>query len=401
MKYVIIIPDGCADEPQSELDGKTPLDAANIPAMDEIARRGVVGRANHTPAHLPAGSSVANMSLLGYDPIENYTGRAPLEAAAQGIELGDDDWCVRCNLVTVQNQTMSSFTAGHISSEEAKQLLATAQENVSDPRLEFIPGVSYRNLMMFRATPDSPAPFSNETRATPPHDLSDKTVAEDFPRGPGSNMLCELMNQSTDWFADHAVNKLRVEAGKLPATNVWLWGLGQRPNLTTFKQLHGIDGAMITAVDLLRGLAVLIGWDRIEVPGATGYTDTDYAAKGRYAIEALAKYDLVCVHIEAPDESSHEGDLGKKVKSLEEIDQHIVAPILKHLQVSGEEFRILVTPDHPTYLSTKTHTHGNVPFTICGTGVEPDGNDQYHEVPAEASELAILQGWELMPYFLK
>ena len=301
MKYVIIIPDGCADEPQAELDGKTPLEAANTPSMDEIARRGVVGRANHTPANLPAGSSVANMSLLGYDPIENFTGRAPLEAAAQGIELGDDDWCVRCNLVTVQDQKMKSFTAGHISSEEAKQLLATAQENVTDVRLEFIPGVSYRNLMMFRAATDSPAPFSNETRATPPHDLSDNTVAEDFPRGPGSNMLCELMNQSSGWFADHQVNKIRVESGKLPATNIWLWGLGQRPNLAPFKELHGLDGAMITAVDLLRGLAVLIGWDRIDVPGATGYTDTDYAAKGRYAIEALEKYDLVCVHVEAPD----------------------------------------------------------------------------------------------------
>ena len=401
MKYVIIIPDGCADEPQSELDGKTPLQFANTPTMDEIARRGVVGRANHTPTHLPAGSSVANMSLLGYSPIENYTGRAPLEAAAQGIELGDDDWCVRCNLVTVQDQTMNSFTAGHISSEEAKSLLVTAQANVTDSRLEFIPGVSYRNLMMFRATKDSPAPFSVETRATPPHDLSDKSVAEDFPRGPGSDMLCELMNQSAQWFSDHPTNKQRIEAGKLPATNIWLWGLGRRPKLASFKEVHGISGAMITAVDLLRGLASLIGWDRIEVPGATGYTDTDYAAKGKYAIDAISKYDIVCVHVEAPDESSHEGDLGKKVKSLEEIDEKIVAPVLKHLESTGQDFRILVTPDHPTYLSTKTHTHGNVPFTICGTGIEPDGNEQYNECVAEQSDLAKLNGWELMPYFLK
>ncbi len=401
MKYVIIIPDGCADEAQSELDGKTPLQSAATPTMDEIARRGVVGRANHTPTHLPAGSSVANMSLLGYSPLENYTGRAPLEAAAQGIELGDDDWCVRCNLVTVEDQTMKSFTAGHISSEEAQRLLAIAQENAADARLEFVPGVSYRNLLMMRVTPDSPAPFSQETRATPPHDLTDKTVAEDFPRGPGSDMLCELMEQSAGWFEDHEVNKKRIDAGKLPATNVWLWGLGQKPKLAPFKEVHGISGAMITAVDLLRGLAALIGWDRIEVPGATGYTDTDYAAKGQYAIDALAKYDLVCVHVEAPDESSHEGDLGKKIKSLEEIDNKIVAPILKHLDESGEEFRILVTPDHPTYLSTKTHTHGNVPFTICGTGISPDQNSEYHEVAAEASDLAKLNGWELMPYFLK
>ncbi len=401
MKYVIIIPDGCADESQTRLDGKTPLEVAETPAMDEIARRGVVGRANHTPAHLPACSSVANMSLLGYDPVMNYNGRAPLEAAAQGIELGDQDWCVRCNLVTVQDQTMNSFTAGHISSEEAKSLLATAQENMTDPRLEFIPGVSYRNLLVLRATPDSPSPFSSETRATPPHDLTDQKVTEDFPRGPGSSLLCELMNQSAGWFGNHSVNRLRVESGQPPATNIWLWGLGRRPKLAAFKLLHGLDGAMITAVDLLRGLAKLIGWDCIEVPGATGYTDTDYAAKGRYAIESLAKYDLVCVHIEAPDEASHEGDLEKKIKSLEEIDQHIVAPILRHLDQSGEEFRILVTPDHPTYLSTKTHTHGDVPFTICGTGIKPDGNQQYCEAIAAASELAKPKGWELMPYFLK
>ena len=400
MKYVIIIPDGCADEPQQSLDGKTPLESANTPNMDEIAKRGVVGRANHTPSHLPAGSSVANMSLLGYSPLENYTGRAPLEAAAQGIELGDDDWCVRCNLVTVKDQTMNSFTAGHISSDEAKHLLATAQEKIEDARLEFIPGVSYRNLMMLRATPESPAPFSNETRATPPHDLSDKTVAEDFPRGPGSNMLCELMNQSASWFEGHPVNAARAKAGKPEATNIWLWGLGRKPKLTPFKEVHGLQGAMITAVDLLRGLAALIGWDRIEVPGATGYTDTDYAAKGKYAIDALEKYDIVCVHVEAPDESSHEGDLAKKVKSLEEIDEKIVAPILKHLDGMGEDFRILVTPDHPTYLSTKTHTHGNVPFTICGTGIEADTNSQYNETVAEASDLAKLNGWELMPYFV-
>ncbi len=177
--------------------------------------------------------------------------------------------------------------------------------------------------------------------------------------------------------------------------------MGRRPNLETFESQHGVKGAMITAVDLLRGLAALIGWDRIEVPGATGYTDTDYAAKGNYGIEAVKKYDIVCVHVEAPDESSHEGDLGKKIKSLEEIDQHIVAPMLKYLNESGEEYRILVTPDHPTYLSTKTHTHGDVPFTICGSGVEADQNKQYNEKVAAASELAKPNGWELMPYFLK
>ena len=401
MKYVIIIPDGCADEPQKSLDGKTPLEAADTPAMDAVAAQGIVGLANHTPKHLPAGSSVANMSLLGYSPLDNYTGRAPLEAAAQGIELGEHDWCVRCNLVNVEDQQMKSFTAGHISSEEARTLLETAQANVTDSRLEFIPGVSYRNLLMLRPTADNPAPFTQETRATPPHDLTDKSVAEDFPRGPGSDMLVELMSQSHEWFGEHDVNKKRISDGKPTATNVWLWGLGQKPNLAAFEEVHGIKGAMITAVDLLRGLAALVGWDRIEVPGATGYTDTDYAAKGKYAIDALAKYDLVCVHVEAPDESSHEGDLGKKVKSLEEIDEKIVAPIMEHLKASGEDFRVLITPDHPTYLSTKTHTHGDVPFTICGSGVEPDAAEAYCEKTSAESGFSKPNGWELMPFFIK
>lgn len=400
MKYVIIIPDGCADEPQESLGGKTPLEAASTPAMDAVATAGVVGVANHTPKNLEAGSSVANMSLFGYCPQENYTGRAPLEAAAQGIELGEEDWCIRCNVVTVEDQIMKSFTAGHISSDEAKSLLETAQEKTEDSRLEFIPGVSYRNLLMFRPAGGPAAPFSGDTRATPPHDLSDKSVENDFPRGPGSDMLVELMNQSQAWFADHPVNKARIAAGKPPATNIWLWGLGRRPKLASFESLHHVKGAMITAVDLLRGLAALIGWDRIEVPGATGYTDTDYAAKGDYAVEAIEKYDLVCVHVEAPDESSHEGDLGKKIKSLEEIDTHIVAKVHAKLQAMGEDYRILVTPDHPTYISTKTHTHGNVPFAICGSGITPDAQTAYNEVTASKSGLEKLPGNTLMDYFI-
>ncbi len=403
MKYVIIIPDGCADEPQSALNGKTPLEAANTPAMDAIARRGMVGRANHTPTQFEAGSAVANMSLLGYDPIANYTGRAPMEAAAQGIELGENDWCIRCNLVTVEDQMMKSFTAGHISSEEAKQLLESAQNQVATvcEGMQFYPGVSYRNLLMLRGSETSPAPFTDDTRTTPPHDLTDKPIENDFPRGPGSSLLTNLMQASVEWFDSHPVNQARIQAGKLPATNIWLWGLGKRPKLESFEKLHGIRGAMITAVDLLRGIAALIGWDRVEVPGATGYTDTDYAAKGRYAIDALAKYDLVCVHIEATDESSHEGDLEKKVRSLEEIDQHIVAPILSHLEQSGEPFRILVSPDHPTYLCTKTHTHGDVPFAICGEGIEADGFEHYHEGSAARSDFVFPQGWDLMRHFLR
>jgi 2,3-bisphosphoglycerate-independent phosphoglycerate mutase len=400
MKYVIVIPDGCADEPQESLDGKTPLQAAATPNMDDLAKLGIVGRANHTPSHLPAGSAVANMSLLGYDPNANFTGRAPLEAAAQGLEIGDNDWVVRCNLVTVQDQVMRSFTSEHISSEEAQQLLAVAQDQVADADVEFVPGVSYRNLMMFRPT-GSVAPFSMETRTTPPHDLSDQSIAEDYPRGPGSGLLSDLMRQSLDWFSEHPVNEARVSRGVLPATNVWLWGLGQRPNLESFESLHGLKGAMITAVDLLRGLAALIGWDRIEVPGATGYVDTDFAAKGQYGIEALSKYDIVCVHVEASDEASHEGDVVKKVKAIEDVDRDVVGPILQHLQNCGEPWRMMVTPDHPTYCSTKTHTHGDVPFAMAGSDLQADSLDAYHEINAAESEVSYDTGSQLMSFFLK
>ena len=399
MKYVIIIPDGCADEPQENLGGKTPLEAANTPAMDQVAAMGIVGRANHTPAHLTAGSAVANMSLLGYDPVENFTGRAPLEAAAQGIQLGEHDWAIRCNLVTIENQTMRDFTADHITSEQAQGLLKTAQENLADPQFEFTPGVSYRNLLLYRGHPDQPAPFSMETRSTPPHDLTDQTVGNDFPRGPGSNVLSNIMNQSVDWFEDHEVNQQRIAEHHLPATNVWLWGLGKQPKLKPFKELFGLTGAMITAVDLLRGLAALVGWERIEVPGATGYTDTDYLAKGQYAIEALQNFDLICVHVEAPDEASHEGDAEAKIAALERIDADIVAPVLNALS-EYDEWRLMITPDHPTFLRTKTHSHGDVPFTICGKGIKKDNHDSYGESSAADSEFVFDQGSELMPFFV-
>ena len=398
MKYAIVIPDGCADEPQAALGGKTPLQAAKTPAMDEIARLGVVGRSNNVPAHLSAGSDVANLSLFGYDPNKYFTGRAPLEAAAQGIKLGPEDWAIRCNLVTIENQTMRSFTADHVSTAEATELLKTCQRELGAADLEFVPGVSYRNLLLYRGERKR-APFTRDTRATPPHDLTDRSVADDFPRGPGSDLLNDLMGRSVALFAEHPVNAARKAAGKLPATNVWLWGLGQTPALTPFYDLYKKRGKMITAVDLLRGLAALIGWERIEVPGATGYLDTDYAAKGRYAVEALKTTDIVCVHVEATDEASHEGRADAKIKALEEIDAKIVAPLHAALKAQGN-YRILVSPDHPTPIRTKTHSHGFVPFTICGSGVAADGAVTYDEVAAGKSSLSFEEGWKLMGYLL-
>jgi 2,3-bisphosphoglycerate-independent phosphoglycerate mutase len=399
MKYAIIIPDGCADEPQEIWDGRTPLQVASTPAMDAVAAAGVVGRANNVPRHLPAGSDVANLSLLGYDPTANYSGRAPLEAAAMGIALGPQDWAIRCNLVTIEQQTMRDFTAGHITTPEAQELIAAAQASLGSEFLEFLPGVSYRNLLIYRGS-ERPAPFTTETRATPPHDLTDKSVADHFPRGPGSDLLNDLMSRSMALFAEHPVNQQRRRDGRLPATNVWLWGLGKRPQLESFQQLHGKSGKMITAVDLLRGLAALIGWQRIEVPGATGYTDTDYAAKGRFAVEALPTTDVICVHIEAPDEASHEGDAAAKVKALEEIDHHVVRPLYDALRQQGAH-RILVSPDHPTPLRTKTHSHGFVPFAAAGSGISPDAQMTYDEQSASASELVFEEGWKLMKWLME
>lgn len=405
MKYVIVIPDGCADEPIEALQGRTPLQAADLPAIDALAARGSLALANNTPSHLPAGSEVANLCLLGYDPDVYFTGRAPLEAAAQGVTLGPHDWAVRCNLVTIEDQIMVDFTAGHISTDEATELLAAANDGLLDgsppeSQMEFVPGVSYRNLLIYRGNAETPAPFSKETRTSAPHDLTDLTVTNDFPRGPGSDMLVRMMSASTDLFASHPVNQKRVAAGKRPATNVWLWGLGGAPQLPSFEQRYGVKGVMITAVDLLRGIGALVGWPRIEVEGATGYLDTDYAAKGRAAVAALDDYDVVCVHIEAPDEASHEGRHDAKIEALQQIDRHIVAPLSKKLQDLGDH-RILVTPDHPTKCSTKKHSHGMVPLVMAGAGIEQDSQTTYDEVAAETSGRRFDHGWDLMDAFIK
>ncbi|TWT93938.1 cofactor-independent phosphoglycerate mutase [Stieleria varia] len=405
MKYVIIIPDGCADEPIEALGGKTPLQAAKLPTMDALAAKGCMALANNTPSHFPAGSEVANLCLLGYDPNEYFTGRAPLEAAAQGIQLGKHDFAIRCNLVTIDDQIMTDFTADHVSTEEATELLASCQKELlgdtaCDARLEFVPGVSYRNLLIYRGDADTPAPFSSETRTSAPHDLTDLSVVDDFPRGPGSDILVRLMSDSAALLADHPVNKKRIADGKRPATNLWLWGLGGAPAMPTFEQRFGVRGVMITAVDLLRGIAALVGWPRIDVVGATGYLDTDYAAKGRAAVNALADYDLVCVHIEAPDEASHEGRHDEKIKALEQIDQHIVAPLVAALTDSGPH-RILITPDHPTFCSTKKHTHGMVPLLMAGDAIEADTQTTYDELAAEAAGRRFDHGWDLMDAFVQ
>lgn len=399
MKYALIIPDGCADEPQESLGGKTPFQAAHIPNMDRIAQMGIVGQTDNVPESMPSGSDVGTMSLFGYDPLQFHTGRAPLEAAAQGIELAPGDWAVRCNLVTVEDGRMKSFTAGQISDDVGSELIELMQKHCcGSENWKFYSGVSYRNLLIYRAR-GGKAPFAEDTFTIPPHDITDQPIAEHLPMGSGACDLRALMEKSVELFEQSPLNKQRLESGQLPATQAWLWGQGSRPDLAPFADRYGVQGAVITAVDLLRGIGKLLGWDVIEVEGATGYLDTDYAAKGRAAIEVLSgDHDFVVVHVEATDEASHEGDVDAKIKAVEEIDKKIVGPVHEYLQSQGD-YRIVVCPDHPTFLRTKTHSHGYVPFTMCGQGIEVGGAATYDEITASESGITLDEGHQLMGRF--
>jgi 2,3-bisphosphoglycerate-independent phosphoglycerate mutase len=346
---------------------------------------------------------VATLSLFGYDPLLVYTGRAPLEAAAMGLSLGVNDWAIRCNLVTIADGRMRDFTAGHIASSDARGLITALNHSLGGPlpgmnaSLEFHAGVSYRNILLFQS--ESAGPFSSDTWTQPPHDIPDLAVEDNLPRGPGNEWLRDWMERSRTIIIHHPVNRARLSRGEKAATQVWLWGLGQTPRLMRFAEIYGKSGVIISAVDLVRGVGTLLGWDRIDVPGATGYLDTDYSAKGRAGVKALADHDLVCVHIEAPDEASHEGRADAKVTALERIDQQIVGPILDAMPSHGE-WRILVSPDHRTLLRTRAHTHGPVPFVVAGTGIAARGQASFDEAIAEGSELRFAEGHKLMPWFL-
>lgn len=396
MKRVLVIPDGVADESQDVLNGRTPLQAAHVPNMDAVAMAGISGLTDNVPPSLPSGSDVGTMSLFGYNPLTDHTGRAPLEAAAQGIELGPLDWAVRCNLVHAVDGVMKSFTAEQVPNDCGAALVNAIQAALPDDTpWEFIPGVSYRNLAIYRgekATTKEP-PFASDTLTIPPHDITDQDVIEHLPKGTGACDLRELMLLSREVFKQSSAT--REDGHPLP-TQCWLWGQGSTPKLEPFLDRFGARGAVITAVDLLRGIGRLIGWDVIEVDGATGYLDTDYAAKGRAGIKALDDYDFVVVHVEATDEASHEGNVEAKIEAVEQIDKHIFGPVREALDARGEEYRLLVCPDHPTFLRTKTHAHGYVPFAMCGSGITPDATSLYDEKTAATTGEVLDAGWDLM-----
>ncbi len=398
MKYAIIIPDGCADEPIESLGGRTPLQAARKPNMDRIARDGTVGQSNNVPDSLTPASDVATLSLFGYDPLECYTGRAPLEAAAMGIELGPRDWAVRCNLVTVIDDVMVDFSGGHVSIPDGQVYMEVVREHLAGGPLEFHAGVSYRNLLVYRGSANDPAPFARSTSTQAPHDIPDKPIANFLPAGPGSDLFRDLMTQSRKFLASHPLNSHRQARGESAVTQIWLWGQGQSPRIETFERRFGKRGAIITAVDLLRGIGAYLGWSRINVPTATGYLDTDYAAKGRAGVAALRDFDLVCVHVEATDEASHEGKADEKVKALEEIDRHIVGPMLDAVQTFGD-WHVLISPDHPTLVRERVHGRGFVPWALAGTGIAPSGKT-YDEFAAATGAKRFERGHDLMQFFL-
>ena len=392
MKYALIIPDGAADLPIDALGGKTPLQAAETPNMDWIAANGKIGTVRNVPDGMPCGSDVAILSVLGYDPKQYYTGRAPLEAAAQGLQIAPDEWVFRCNLVTLVDAVMEDYCAGHITTEEAAQLINELNRNLSTASMRFYAGVGYRHLMTYKGDVD--------VETTPPHDILGQRIREHLPRGEGSQMLRDLIDRSQVVLAEQEVNNIRRDLGENPATSIWLWGQGKMPQLPAFEERYGITAAAITAVDLVRGLATLIGWERIEVPGATGYIDTNFAGKGAAAVEALGRLDMVCVHVEAPDEAGHNQNVAAKVQSISEIDRHVVGPVLDRLRAEGDQWRICVLPDHPTPCAVRTHTGDPVPFAVAGKRIEAVVSGPFDEQTAVASDLHIPRGCELMEYFL-
>lgn len=399
MKYAIVIPDGCADDPCPALGGRTPLQAARLPNMDRLAQTGLCGLINNVPASLTPASDVATLSLFGYDPLVVYTGRAPLEAAALGVHLGPNDWAIRCNFVHLPDDHMRDFTAGHIASEQGHQLIAALKESlppVHGGRLELFPGVGYRNLVVFRG--DGSRVFAEDLKTQPPHDIPDQPVAGHLPRGSGADLLIQLMDWSKSILRDHPVNRARRASGERDATQIWLWGQGRAPKLDAFLDRYGRRGAITTGVDLVRGVGALLGWDRLEAAGVTDYLDNDYAAQARLAIENLQKYDLIIVHVEAPDEASHSGLADEKVQALERIDAEIVGPLLEALSAQ-DVWRMLVAPDHRTPLTTRAHSHGAVPFAMAGAGLMSSKTAHYDEFHAK-SGTSFDPGWKLMDFFL-
>lgn len=401
MKYLVMLCDGMADEPNEALGNSTPMEKANKPCMDSLAAKAEVGIVKTVAEGLKPGSDVANLSVLGYEPAVYYSGRSPLEAASIGIDLKDTDVTLRCNLVTLSDEedyekkTILDYCADDISSEEAKILIEYIQEKLGNDKFRFYPGVSYRHCLVWSNGNPHPGVL------TPPHDITGKVITDYIPKGEAVDELYDLMKKSYDLLKDHPVNKARIARGKRPANSIWLWGEGTKPLLDNFSEKFGKKGSMISAVDLLKGIAICAGMNSVDVEGATGYLDTNFDGKCKAAIEEFKKgADLVYIHVEAPDECGHRGEIENKVKAIEMIDEHILAPVVEFLR-GYDDFAVLVCPDHPTPLSIRTHTSTPVPYLIYDSKNEIDsGVKVFCEKEARESGNYIEKGFTMMNYFL-
>jgi 2,3-bisphosphoglycerate-independent phosphoglycerate mutase len=397
MKYILLVGDGMSDYPLKELDERTPLEVARTPNMDFIAQHGRLGRVKTIPERVTPGSDVATISILGYDPVKFYTGRGPLEAANLGIGLEEDDVAFRCNLVTALGDTLSDYSAGHISSKEAGIIIKFIDQKLGTNRIKFYPGVSYRHLMLVKRGSEE---HLDEAVCKPPHDIAGQSISKNLPKGDGAELLIKLMQESRAILESHEINLVRLDLKENPANMIWLWGQGKKPAMPKFADRYGVSGSVISAVDLIKGLGRILGLEVVNVPGATGYYDTNYAGKGRAALDSLKERDFVFVHVEAPDEAGHNGDLREKIAAIERFDQFVVGQILEAYKNRGD-FRVLVMPDHATPISVRTHTAESVPFAMLGNGIQAAGAAGYSEKEAAKSEFYFDKGHELMEYFIK
>ncbi|MFB0560462.1 MAG: cofactor-independent phosphoglycerate mutase [Candidatus Lokiarchaeia archaeon] len=395
MKYVVIVGDGMADHPLDELNGKTPLQIANKPNMDYIALKGRNGILRTIPEKMQPGSDIANLSVLGYDPIKYYTGRGPIEAVSLGINLRENETAFRCNLVTLEHNRMKDYSAGHIDSGEAKKLIETINNTLRSPSIRFYNGISYRHILVISNN------LTEKAQCTPPHDITNQIIKSYLPRGEGSEILLELMEKSQEILKNHPINIKRIQGGKPPANSIWPWGQGKKPNLQSFKEKFGVKGAIISAVDLIKGIGMLIGLKVIEVPGATGYYNTNYPGKADYALKSLENKDFIYIHVEAPDEAGHAGDIENKIKAIENIDKKIVGKILNKISDLSEHYKIAILPDHPTPIKVKTHTNDPVPVAIYTNNKKGDQVNRFEESLAKQGSLGHLVGEQFMNIFIK
>ncbi|MFH0754174.1 MAG: cofactor-independent phosphoglycerate mutase [Candidatus Omnitrophota bacterium] len=396
MKYIILVPDGVADEPVGSLDGKTPLEVARIPHMNLMAQQGFSGLVQTIPEGMHPGSDVGNLSLLGYNPLGSLSGRAPLEAANLGINVKDDEIAFRCNLVTVIDEKMIDYSAGHISIEEASSIMEDIAFKLDSEQIKYYTGKSYRHIAIIRS--DAVAALK-EIACMPPHDILNQPIAGHLPQGALADILLDQMQRSKEVLSQHPVNLTRVRAGKLPATMTWFWGQGQRPRLESYQVKFGLKGSVISAVDLVNGIGRIVGLNIISVPGVTGYLDTNFKGKAQYALESLKDHDFVFVHVEATDETGHNGDVEGKIKAVEHFDADVVGPVLAWVR-EHPDTRVLVSPDHPTPLNKRTHTSAAVPFVMYGKNIEPNGFGGYNESFASKAGLKFGSGEQMIEYFI-